>query len=246
MALFVLGTMAHVTGETRDGERWLEEALTLASSLRDRRFAGFALYALGDVRHAQGELGEARRLHQDALAIRREIHCFMDAAESELELVFLALDDGHTDGAEEMIARARAQFAASGMHENHVYATAAAALVALATDRLDLARAEADALLPKLASLENVGFRLASSLAVARVEGAFGDVEGARARAEGARAEAAKLGFRRVAIEADLVVAILDAIAGRSDESAARRASIESAAAALGLELLRRQASLEK
>jgi len=246
VALFVLGTMAHLTGEIRDGERWLEEGLTLASSLRDRRFAAFTLYALGDLRHVQGELGEARRLHQDALAIRREIHCFMDVAESELQLAHLALDDGHLESADEMISRARAQFTASGMLENNMYAMAAALEVALAKDDWDAARAEMDALRPKLAGLENVVFRLVGSLAVARAEGAFGDVEAARARAEAARVEAAMLGLRRIELEAELVVVLLDAIAGRGEDVIARRSKIESAAAELGLELLRRHASLEK
>jgi predicted ATPase/class 3 adenylate cyclase len=97
-ALRMLGRLAHWQGAPADRAR-LEEALTTARRLGDRREVAGALVGLGEAAEAAGDAAAARAALEEGLALHRELGNANGLAAGQVKLGRLALGQGDPAGA---------------------------------------------------------------------------------------------------------------------------------------------------
>jgi tetratricopeptide (TPR) repeat protein len=93
-ALLHRGMLIHQRGDLAEAERALAEPLALARELGDQAQLARTLGTLGDVVRDRGDLGRARRLYEEARATAEKIGQPVAAAQVQLSLALLDLEEG--------------------------------------------------------------------------------------------------------------------------------------------------------
>ena len=99
-ALFDAGQLSGWMGRYADAQKYLEESLTIARQLGDRRMVAMALQPLGMATGGQGNRTTARGYLEEAVSLAREIGSKRDLAAAINGLAQLYRADGELDAAE--------------------------------------------------------------------------------------------------------------------------------------------------
>ena len=91
-----LGEVARRRGELDKALTNLDQAQTVAQAADDKSAMAYVLSGRGDVLTDRGDLVAARKSYEEALAIRKQTGEKQTAAETELALARLAIEEGHS------------------------------------------------------------------------------------------------------------------------------------------------------
>lgn len=105
LTVHALGALAVDRGNLQEGQTLLEQAQAFWQHNGNRRSLSYALYNLGEAAEARGDLAAARQRLHESLTIRHDLGEQVSAAEGEISLANLALEEGHPAAA---LAPARA------------------------------------------------------------------------------------------------------------------------------------------
>ena len=114
LALYNLGEVARRRGDLKQAFADYEEGKTAAQEITDNSAIGYILTGVGDALMDRGDLDAARKSYEEALSLRKQTGELQLAAETELSLSRLAIEEGHADDAETVIRKCNEQF----HHEN--------------------------------------------------------------------------------------------------------------------------------
>ena len=114
LSLYNLGEVARRRGDLKQAFADYEEGETAAREITDNSAMGYILVGVGDALMDRGDLDAARKRYEDALSLRKQTGELQLAAETELSLSRLAVEEGHAADAETVIRKCNEQF----HHEN--------------------------------------------------------------------------------------------------------------------------------
>jgi NAD(P)H-hydrate repair Nnr-like enzyme with NAD(P)H-hydrate epimerase domain len=105
-----LGEVARHRGELDKALTTFEQAKTVAQEADDKSAVAYVLSGRGDVLTDRGDLVAARKSYEEALTIRKQTGEKQTAAETELALAHLAIEEGRSSDAETVIRKCKEQF----------------------------------------------------------------------------------------------------------------------------------------
>jgi ATP/maltotriose-dependent transcriptional regulator MalT len=173
------------------------------------------------------DLTAAKKIQEEALRIRKEIGEPGTAAESQLELASVALEDRRFEEAEKLAMSALDEFRAEKLSESEVLARIVLARIFLAQGKTRDGRREIEQANGLAVKSAFVGVRLSYAIVSARVKAASGMVAEGLRIAEGALAEAERLGNRAFVLEAGLAIGEMEIKLGRTEEGRKRVKAVE-------------------
>jgi eukaryotic-like serine/threonine-protein kinase len=203
--LYRLADLKLARGSVKDARRLAQQAVdSMPPSQGGFQYRTSAMIVLGEVLQAQGELQDARRLYEETRETRRKMGATELAAESDVAIANLLLEQGLPLAAEPLLRSAIAQFEkengapdASGAYARLSHALLMESKIEEASKALDrsveFARDNAD---PSL--------RLTIDIQRGRIEFADGAAKSARQTLQSAIAQAKKSGFYHLACQARL------------------------------------------
>ena len=244
--LFGLAQVLYAQGDLAGAKQKYEEVLAIARATDDKHNAAYALFGQGQILALRDDLAGARKLQEEALGIRKEIGEPGTAAESELELAGIALEEKRFSEAEKLAKAALDEFRAEKLKESEVLARIVLARTYLAQWRAGDARREIEQASGLAAKSAFVGVRLSYAIEAARVKAATGKVAEGLKGAEAALAEAERLGYREFVLEAGLAVGEMEMKAGRGAEGRRRLGAVEKSAREAGFLGVARRAGENK
>jgi tetratricopeptide (TPR) repeat protein len=205
-----------------------------------------AMIELGKALEFQGDLAGARSQFEQTLAIRQKVGALQLAAESQIELAHLAIEEGHPEQAESLLRAALAEFE---KEKNDPDASSAYTLLSQALLRQgQLDEARKAALHGADLSLTNSdpALKLAAQIQQSRVKMATASVSksglgAAQQHLESVIGTAKRLGYLNLEYEARLSMGELE-VKTKSSSAHKHLTSLASETHNLGLELLARRA----
>lgn len=229
-------------GDLKTSETHIAEAISLAGETGTKDLSGTGLLGLGQVQRDTGDLAGARKSVEQALAIRTEIGEKVGAAEAELVLAELALDQKDAGRAASLASKAVEE-----LHRQKASDLEAAGLAVLARADLELKKVDAarDAIArAKAVSAKSEERHVISSVAIvaARVLAAAGRRDEAIASLEDVLGGVAKLGLVELEFEARLALGEIEIAAGKVAEGRGRLMELGKEAEAKGYFLFQRKA----
>jgi DNA-binding winged helix-turn-helix (wHTH) protein/tetratricopeptide (TPR) repeat protein len=225
-----LGEVALLRGELDKALSIFEQAKALAQEVDDKSAIAYTLYGSGDVFANRGDVTAAHKSYAEALAIRKQTGEKQTAAESELALARLAIEEGHAADAEAVIRKSKEQFHEDQQSDDELAASIGLIDALLAGSKLHEAEIEAERTKPLAGKSANILFRLQFELMSARVEAWTGHSASASAKLEKILRSAQDHEFLELEFEARLAVAELRKKAGQLVAARAESISLENAA----------------
>ena len=219
-----------------------EQAKATANEIDDKNALGYVLAGTGDVLMDRGDLAGARKSYEEALELRRKAGEKQFAAEAEIALAQLSIEEGHPADAEAVLRKCKAQFSQEQQSDDELTASAMLTQALLAEGKRADASNEIAASAPLAAKNQNLFVRLQFDLAGARMKLASDHPESSRQPVEQILRQARSHGFVGVAFDAQLVRADMERKTGNSIAAHADRIALEKAARAQGFGLIARQA----
>jgi DNA-binding winged helix-turn-helix (wHTH) protein/tetratricopeptide (TPR) repeat protein len=153
-----------------------EEARLIAQEIVDKSATAYILAGEGDMLVDRGDLTRAKKSYEDSLAIRKESGEKQMAAESELALARLAIEQGHASDAETVIRKCREGFHEEQQADDELSASIMLINALLAEAKVSEAENELKQAKPLVVQSANKLLQLQFDLASARVAGATGHV----------------------------------------------------------------------
>ena len=199
------------------------------------------MYGLAGVSLLKGDLAEARKQCLDALKLREEIGEKASAAESQVALAELEMEEGQPREAETSARRAIEEFRTEKLADDEFVAQAVLVRALLAQDRIAEAEKETDRLASPVARSQNAEARLKFKIAAARARAAL-QRDDARKELEEVLAEATQLGLNQYQFEARLAIGEIEVKSGKMIEGRAHLGALEKDATAKGFLLVARKA----
>jgi tetratricopeptide (TPR) repeat protein len=238
----VLAAVLVELGEPAAAVRLGEETLRLLGDTADPVLRAQVLRTLGIALLVRGETAEARRRFEGVRQLRRKDDV-RGVAEDNLDLAWLALEEGRAGEAEASARQAADSFRASRLSDDEAEAQLFLSRALLESGNVQGAQAAAARAQALVAESERLPLRLSVGLAAARVHARGGQVAEAASAARAVFAQAEKAGLGRLRWEAALTLGDVEIAAGRPAAGQERLAALERDAAARGLGLVARRAS---
>jgi eukaryotic-like serine/threonine-protein kinase len=242
-AAFILDNSADVLLERGDLARALsaaEEAGGIYERLGKPSGLASSVQAQGEVLLMRGDLVGARRRHDEALAIRDKLGDTTGVAQSRLGLARLARAEDRTGDAEALARDAAEAFRGQEQAENEAVARALQARALAEQGRAAEAAKAVESAVRLSAGNGGTRLRLVVDLAQARTQAA-GGADRAVSRADAVAARARQAGHAQLELEARLVAAEIEILAGQRAAARGRLTRLEADARALGFELFASQ-----
>ena len=109
--LFRVADLELAQGNVRQAQRLAQQAVDGYRPIQGAyQYLTAAMIELGKALELQGDLTGARSQFEQALAIRQKVGALQLAAESQIELAHLAIEEGHLEPAESLLRSALAEF----------------------------------------------------------------------------------------------------------------------------------------
>jgi eukaryotic-like serine/threonine-protein kinase len=215
-----------------------EQAKEAAQEIDDKRAIAYVLSGTGDLLTDRGDLVDARKSYEDSLAIRRQTGEKQTAAETELELARLSIEEGHASNADTVIRRCKGQFHQDQQVDDELAASIVLIDALLAESQLSDAEfnvGQAKSLADKSA---NTLLRLQFEVTSGRVQGWSGHFRAARAQLEKTFRSAQSHQLLELEFETRLALAELSSREGHLVAALAESSSLENAARKHGFGLI--------
>jgi tetratricopeptide (TPR) repeat protein len=242
-ALKGLGATLYLQGELRESGNDLDLSLEICRKASLKRTCGFALSNQGNLLMWEGKLDQAKVKQQEALAIWNDVNNQGDAAESNVAIAKLSIEQGQAVEAEALVRDARDIFRKKKWAGDEIWADSVLAMALLAEGKPGEAAKEIDSVTAE--KLQNEEVRLEFALATAFVRAASGKPadQSAAIKVLGATlGEATKHGFVGYQLEARLALGEIEMQSGRPGASA-HLGQLQRDASAKGFELVARKAA---
>jgi eukaryotic-like serine/threonine-protein kinase len=173
----ILNDIAEVSVQRGDLDRALStfgKARAISQEIDDKTAIAYILVGEGNIQMDRGDLDGAEKSYEESLAIRKQIGEKQTAAETELALSRLAIEQGHAADAETVIRKCREGFQQEQQADDDLGASTVLINALLAEAKVSEAKNELNQTKPLAAQSVNKLLQLHFDLASARVEGALG------------------------------------------------------------------------
>jgi DNA-binding winged helix-turn-helix (wHTH) protein/tetratricopeptide (TPR) repeat protein len=238
LALNNLGEVARRRGELDKALTTLEQAKTVAQDANDKSAVAYVLFGRGDVLTDRGDLVAARKSYEEALAIRKQTGEKQTAAETELALARLAVEEGRGSDAETVIRKCKEQFHQDQQADDELAASIVLIDALLAESKLPEAESEAGQAKSLADKSADTLLRLQLELMSGRVQGWSGHFRVANAQLQKTLQSAHSHRLLELELETRLALAELSNRAGQSLAARAELLRLENAASRSGFGLI--------
>jgi tetratricopeptide (TPR) repeat protein len=242
----VLSDLANISrqrGSLEAAVTTYQQAKATAAEIDDKSVVAYALNGLGDTLADRGDLAAARKSYEDSLALRIQAGEKQTAAETEIALARLSIEEGHAVEAETAARRCRDQFQQELQADDELAASLVLIQAALAQGKQTDAQKEMEAAQPLAANTQNSLLRLQFALASARVAMALGNSGSVRHSLQQVIQEARRHEFLSVDLEAQLTLAQLSKQTKSGGAAREQFVALEKEARAKGFGLIARKAA---
>ena len=233
-----LGEIARRRGELDKALTTLEQAKSVAQEADDKSAVAYVLFGTGDVLTDRGDLVAARKSYEEALAIRKQTGEKQTAAETELALARLAIEEGRSSDAETVIRTCKEQFHQDQQADDELAASIVLIDALLAESKLPEAESEAGKAKSLADKSANTLLRLQFEMMSGRVQDLSGHFPAASTQLQKTLQSAHSHQFLELEFETRLAMAELRNRAGQSVAARAESLSLESAARKNGFGLI--------
>ncbi len=244
LGIHALGALLVDQGNLSEGQKMLEQARAFWKDTGNRRSLSYAIFNLGLVAEERGDLPVARQRYQEALSIRRDLGEQVGAAESEVSLAGLSVEQGHPEAGLASAREAAGIFRVNNSPDDE----ATAYLVVARALLLERKAAEALGAVRRAHGLsggsQDFRMRLLIAIVESRAEAAVagaGDhaaVARAVASLQSAAAEARRRGVPAIEFEARLALGEIEIESGDGGSGRPRLAALKRDAQAAGFGLV--------
>jgi DNA-binding winged helix-turn-helix (wHTH) protein/tetratricopeptide (TPR) repeat protein len=234
LALNNLGDLSRQSGELDAAKINYEKAMVTARRIDNKNAEAYVLYGLGDVLYDRGEFAPARKSYEESLAMRKQLGEKQAAAESEVAIAQVAIEEHAAADAEQVLRRCHEQFHQEQQADDELAASTELIYALLAQGKQADAQQEAQRSGALEKSSQNVLARLQFSLATARVALASEHPASAHEALEKVLREAHEKGYVGVELEARLALAELEQKTGRATAAQTQFAAVRAAARSRG------------
>lgn len=210
-----LGSVLLDSGDLDAAGKTFGQALEMAREIGSQSLEADALYGSAEVSAARGYLTRARELHEEAVAIRRRLGERQALAESQLALVFLALEDDDADEAQSRVESLVLEAGGRPARDPMALADAALSACLLARGEVRSAREAAERAAARVKESENVAVRLEVATHRARVLAQAGQTRTAIRSLKDTVSEATAHGLLHLELEARLALGEIEAQSGQ-------------------------------
>lgn len=246
LALNDLGDIARLEGDLPSALTRYREAKAVADEAHRNSILAYIFNGLGDVLFDQADLGGARRAYEQSLSLRTQAGEKRGAAEVQVALAELAIEEGHAADTVTPVRGHKSQFHQEQQADDELRASAVLIDALLAEGKISDAQQEAAASNSLAAKCQNMEYRLEFALASARALLAGEHPEQARLPLEHALREARSHGLVGIELKTRLALAQL-AQKSKSNASAKTELSfLMESARAKGFGLVLRDAAALK
>jgi ATP/maltotriose-dependent transcriptional regulator MalT len=238
LTLSDLGEVARRRGDLKKAMQTYEQAKVTAQEIDDKRALAYVLGGIGDVLLDRNDLAAAQKSYEESLGIRRRIGDKQGAAESQLSLARLAIEEGRASDAEGVIRTCKEQFHQDQQADDELAASIMLIGALLSESKLSEAQfeeGEAKSLADKSA---NTLLHLQFETISARAEGLAGHFPLASADLERTLKNAHSHQLLGLELETRLAVAELKNRSGQSVAASAESLSLENSARRNGFGLI--------
>jgi tetratricopeptide (TPR) repeat protein len=233
-----LGEVARRRGDLDKALTTFEQAKTVAQDADDKSAVAYVLSGRGDVLTDRGDLVAARKSSEEALAIRKQTGEKQTAAETELALAHLAIEEGRGSDAETVIRKCKEQFHQDQQADDELAASIVLIDALLAESKASEAESEAGQAKSLADKSANILLRLQLEMMSGRVQALSGHFPAARARLQKTLQSAHSHHLLELEFETRLALAELSNRAGQSVAARAELLSLENAASRNGFGLI--------
>ena len=233
-----LGEVARRRGDLDKALRTFEQAKSVAQGADDKSAMAYVLSGSGDVLADRGDLVGARKSYEEALAIRKQTGEKQTAAEAELALARLAIDEGHAADAETVIRKCKEQFHQDRQADDELAASIVLIDALLSESKASEAQLETEQAKSLANKSANTLLRLQFEMMSARVGALSGNLPAASAQLEKTLQSAHSHHLLELEFEARLALAQLRNRAGQSLAARAESFSLENVARKNGFGLI--------
>ena len=233
-----LGEVARRRGELDKALTNLDQAQTVAQAADDKSAIAYVLSGRGDVLTDRGDLVAARKSYEEALAIRKQTGEKQTAAETELALARLAIEEGHSSDAETVIRKCKEQFHQDQQADDELAASIVLIDALLAESKLPEAESEAGQAKSLAEKSANTLLRLQFEMMSGRVQDLSGHFPAASAQLQKTLQRAHSHQLLELEFETRLAMAELRNRTGQSVAARAESLSLENAARKNGFGLI--------
>ncbi|HEY4660183.1 MAG TPA: DUF2225 domain-containing protein [Terriglobales bacterium] len=243
--LFRLADLELMEGRIAQAREHAEQAVSASKAHQGAyQYLTGAMTVLGEAFASQADLVSARRQFEESLEIRQKVGAVELAAEAQLELANLALDEGHPEKAEPLLRSAIAEFE---KEQGDPAASTAYTLLSrtlLMKGKLDDSRKAIQRSTELSKTSSDPALRLLADVQSARVEMTSPDshaINSSRQKLRSTIASAKKFGYYSIECEARLALGELD-LKSNLSSGRAELAALAGETRSHGMELLARQA----
>jgi len=233
-----LGEVARRRGELDKALTTFEQAKTVAQEADDKSAVAYVLSGSGDVLTDRGDLVAARKSYEEALAIRKQTGEKQTAAETELALARLAIEEGHSLDAETVIRKCKEQFHQDQQADDELAASIVLIDALLAESKLPEAESEAGQAKSLADKGANTLLRLQFEIVSARVQDWLGHFPAASAQLQKTLQSAHSHQLLELEFETRLALADLKERSGQRSAAQADLLALEEAARSKGFGLI--------
>jgi DNA-binding winged helix-turn-helix (wHTH) protein/tetratricopeptide (TPR) repeat protein len=233
-----LGEVAQRRGELDKALTTFEQAETVAQEADDKSAIAYVLSGKGDVLTDSGDLVAARKSYEEALAIRKQTGEKQMAAETELALAHLAIEEGRGSDAETVIRKCKEQFHQDQQADDELAASVVLIDALLAESKLPEAESEAGQAKSLAEKSANALLRLQFEMMSGRVQDLSGHFPAASAQLQKTLQSAHSHHLLELEFETRLAMAELRNRAGQSVAARAESLTLENAARKNGFGLI--------
>jgi len=238
LALYNLGEVARRRGDLKQAFADYEEGKTAAQEITDKSAIGYILTGVGDALLDRGDLDAARKSYEEALSLRKQTGELQLAAETELSLSRLAIEEGHADDAETVIRKCNEQFHHENQSDDELDSSIALMEALLRESKSATAEKERKDNQALAAKSVNQLLRLQFDLVSARAHLATGDVTSASMLLQRALRSARAGHLLGIELESQLALAELKKKLGQTVEAQADLVALEKLARGKGFGLI--------
>jgi len=238
-----LGDLSRQSGELDVAATTYQQAKATAEELDDKNAIGYVLSGLGDVFVDRGDLASARKSYEESLSVRTQAGEKQMAAESQIALAALSIEEGKAAEAENVARTCKKQFHQEQQADDELAASRVLIQALLAQGKGEQAKQESQDSEVLAAKSQSRLSRLQFALASARVIVASDHPDLARPKLDQVLKESRTHGFVGVELETQLVLAQLEKKAGRIAAARAQLNSLERNAHTKGFGLIAQKAA---
>lgn len=238
-----LAEVARHRGELDRSLTLYDEAKTTAQEIEDKTAIAYVLSGRGETLYARGDLAAARESYEQSLAIRKQTGEKQAAAETELALARLAIDEEHASDAESLIRKCKEQFHQDQQADDELAASIALVHTFLAESKVSEAQNEVTQSKSLATGSGNKLSQLRFNVAASQADGAVGKGANAVAHLQTTLRNAMSLHLLDIAFETRLAILEVKKKSLQSGAPQSESLSLESAARKSGFGLIAMKAA---